>query len=60
MFYDAVLVYDGKMLAPVFNGTTEEVIQWLKDNPLIAGNPKTQVCAGETMNCLTVAEYMAC
>jgi hypothetical protein len=55
-YFDAVLDVD---LNPVFNGTTEETMEWLEQRII---NQQTMlglyVCDGRTLRIISVSEYM--
>lgn len=55
MYFDAVL--NLKMM-PLFNGTPVEVKQWL-ENTTADLYKLFQVCIGETMQLMTVSEYLS-
>lgn len=52
-FFDAVL--DDAMM-PVFNGTPEETLDWLKANP---DAQSLRVCPGQSLRVIPAKEYMA-
>jgi len=52
LYFDAVL--DAKMM-PVFNGTREETVAWLKDHPEAFG---MDVCLGRSLMMVTVPEFL--
>ena len=53
MYFDAVL---DKNLRPIFNGTPEETKRWLETHPV---DKETRVCYGQTMETVTVKQYLA-
>lgn len=52
-YFDTVLA---PRMDPVFTGTPEEVVKWLKERPQAA---TFEVCIGKTMSIVTVGEYLA-
>lgn len=52
MYFDAVLDKDSR---PIFNGTPEETMEWLKTNQWAH---KVDVCIGRTMQIVSVPEYL--
>jgi hypothetical protein len=55
MYFDAVVV--AETMIPVFNGTKEETLQFLRDNPSI--DRWHRVVRGENLEQMTVADYVA-
>jgi hypothetical protein len=52
MYFDVVI---GQCSIPVFNGTSEEVLHWLKENEPLCDCFK--IIEGVTLLSLTVSEY---
>lgn len=55
MYFDAVLDPD---LKPIFNGTTEETLAWLKEHEEYQQKNDHRVCIGSTMQLVTPWEYV--
>lgn len=53
IYFDAVLTSN---MMPIFNGTPEQTVEWLKKNP-DASN--LTVCIGKTLQIVTVAKYLS-
>jgi len=53
MFFDAVI---NDAVTPLFNGTPEEVVQWLEDRENIR---PYRVCVGASMQLVEASEYLA-
>lgn len=55
MYFDAVLNEDYK---PIFNGSPNEVKQWLEDNKNDEEVQKSVVCLGRTLTYTSVDNYL--
>jgi hypothetical protein len=58
MYFDAVIVPDNSFMNPIFNGTTEETVKWLKDNPSFKHREHSLVCVGKTLECMSIYQYL--